>query len=286
MGSLVGPFLGSARVQEPPTTPARPKSAEGSPKPLKQPKSCGAGAERSAKAISKCGKRSGAGSQSVAFLKKYPQSSQRNADLLRADRSDLQLRNFRKPPNTPNAWSRYRPTILHQRPRDPVAGVRHAPGWRRAISYCSRVIDSIGKLDAGDKSPKVSAEEWNNERKRDRGALLLVGGRLYQKLSDLPNAQANFEESYRLNPSSQAAEGLAEVAELRKDLPTAIQQYARASRSPRSDRRNRARTERNWAPHGWLMDRKTVWAITRCAADEQPPPGPATAKLMRAARRL
>jgi thiol-disulfide isomerase/thioredoxin len=164
------------------------------------------------------------------FLKKYPESSQRTQIYRALIEADLQLREF------PRA-TEYAERMVALSPNDTSINVLaiqllerygDAPGWRRAISYCLRVLDSLGKLDASDKSPKVSAAEWDTERKRDRAALLLVRGRLYQKLTDLPNAQVNFEESYRLNPSSQAAEGLGELAELRKDLPTAVQQYARA----------------------------------------------------------
>jgi len=53
-------------------------------------------------------------------------------------------------------------------------------------------------------------------------------GRLRMKLKDNAEAQKDLEESYREQPSAAAAAKLGELAELRRDLPSAITQYARA----------------------------------------------------------
>jgi thiol-disulfide isomerase/thioredoxin len=58
--------------------------------------------------------------------------------------------------------------------------------------------------------------------------VLLLRGRLYLKLHETAKAQKDFEDSYAFDPSAGAAEKLGEIAELNKDLPRAIQQYARA----------------------------------------------------------
>jgi thiol-disulfide isomerase/thioredoxin len=234
LGLLFGLTLTPAAIaQDASAAPQKSKSADSAPKSSKATEAQAAALEQSdlQKAISDAENDRAALARNLeGFLKKYPESSQRTQIYRALIEADLQLREF------PQATD-YAERMVALSPNDTSINVLaiqllerygDASGWRRAISYCSRVLDSIGKMDASDKSPKVSAEEWDKERKRDRAALLLVRGRLYQKLTDLPNAQVNFEESYRLNPSSQAAEGLAEVAELRKDLPTAIQQYARA----------------------------------------------------------
>jgi thiol-disulfide isomerase/thioredoxin len=57
---------------------------------------------------------------------------------------------------------------------------------------------------------------------------LLLRGDLYLKLKDTAAAQKDFAASYGELPSAGAAEKLGEVAELSKDLPGAIKQYARA----------------------------------------------------------
>jgi thiol-disulfide isomerase/thioredoxin len=88
------------------------------------------------------------------------------------------------------------------------------------------VIEQVSGISTTEKSPRVSNEDWETEKKHDKAALLLVRGRLYQKLNDLPNAQKDFEGSYTLEPSAAAAEKLGELAELRKDPNTAIREYA------------------------------------------------------------
>jgi len=101
-------------------------------------------------------------------------------------------------------------------------------GLRRAANYASRVLDFVDRSSPEDKSPRISQEEWAAERKRDRSSVLFLRGRLEIKLKDASAAQKDFEASYAVLPSASAAEQLGEIAELKKDLHTAIQQYARA----------------------------------------------------------
>jgi len=51
-------------------------------------------------------------------------------------------------------------------------------------------------------------------------------GRLELKLKDTVAAQKDFEASYAILPGATAAEQLGEIAEMKKDLNGAIQQYA------------------------------------------------------------
>jgi thiol-disulfide isomerase/thioredoxin len=102
------------------------------------------------------------------------------------------------------------------------------PGYRRAVFYTSRVLEHLERAPMTEKSPRVSTEEWETGKKRDRSALLVLRGRLYQKLGDTPDAQADFEASYALLPGATAAEQLGEIAELKKDWNAAILEYARA----------------------------------------------------------
>jgi thiol-disulfide isomerase/thioredoxin len=163
-----------------------------------------------------------------AFLKKYPESSQR-AQIYRAlVEATLQLRDY------PRA-TEYAERLVALRPDDTSITVLaiqlldkygDSSGWRRAITYCSRVIEQVGGMSATEKSPRVSNEDWETEKKHDKAALLLVRGRLYQKLNDMPNAQKDLEASYALEPTAAAAEKLGELAELRKDPNTAIREYA------------------------------------------------------------
>jgi thiol-disulfide isomerase/thioredoxin len=99
---------------------------------------------------------------------------------------------------------------------------------RRATSYATRVLEVVERSSPGEKSPKISQEEWAMEKKSDRMSLLALRGRLELKLKDTAAAQKDFEAGYALQPNATSAERLGEIAELKKDLNTAIQQYARA----------------------------------------------------------
>ncbi len=165
-----------------------------------------------------------------AFLKKYPESSQRPQIYRALVESSLQLRDF------PRAVD-YSERLVSLNPNDisnTVLTIQllnrygDAPGYRRAVFYCSRVIEYVDHTSQTDKSPRVSSEDWENSKKRDKSSLLLVRGDLYLKLNDNANAQKDFEASYTLIPNAAAAEKLGALAELNKDLNTAIQEYARA----------------------------------------------------------
>ena len=99
---------------------------------------------------------------------------------------------------------------------------------RRATNYATRVLEFVERSSSGEKSPKISQEEWAMEKKRDRTSVLTMRGRLELNLKDPVAAQKDFEASYTIRPSSAAAEQLGEIAELKKDSNGAIQQYARA----------------------------------------------------------
>ena len=101
-------------------------------------------------------------------------------------------------------------------------------GLHRATNYATRVLEFVERRSPEEKSPRISQEEWAAQKKRDRMSVLSLRGRLEVKLKDQADAQKDFEASYAILPSAAAAEQLGELAELRKDLNTAIQQYAKA----------------------------------------------------------
>jgi thiol-disulfide isomerase/thioredoxin len=164
------------------------------------------------------------------FLQKYPESSQR-AQIFRAlVESTLQLRDFSRA-------TEYAERLVAINPEDISMTLlaiqlldRHgdAVGWRRGVSYCTRVIDQLSRTPLSEKSPRVSTDEWETDKRRDKSSLLLVRGRLYKRLNEIPNAQKDFETSYALLPNAAAAERLGEIAEMKKDPTLAVQDYARA----------------------------------------------------------
>ena len=90
----------------------------------------------------------------------------------------------------------------------------------------------VDRTSVSDKSPRESPEAWENDKKRDKASLLLVRGRLYQKLNELQSAQKDYEESYALQPSAMAAMKLGELAELRKDQIAASRMSSEHSHWP------------------------------------------------------
>jgi thiol-disulfide isomerase/thioredoxin len=99
---------------------------------------------------------------------------------------------------------------------------------RRAITYATRVYESVHGTPLSDKSPRVSTEEWEEQKRRDESAVLALRGRLESRLQDSGSARKDFEESYRLLPNASAAVKLGEFAELAKDYNGAALEYARA----------------------------------------------------------
>jgi len=185
----------------------------------------------------------------LEFLQKYPQSSQRSQIYRAVVESSLQLRDF------PTA-TEYAERLVALNPEDlnnnvlAVQLLEHygdTAGWYRGTYYCSRVLDMVTREAVGEKSPRISGDEFERDKSRNAAAIILVRGRLYQKLNDLTNAEKDFTLSYKLLPAAPAAERLGELAEIRKDLPTAIHQYAiafslsdsREPSSPRADLRKK-----------------------------------------------
>jgi thiol-disulfide isomerase/thioredoxin len=101
-------------------------------------------------------------------------------------------------------------------------------GLRRAVTYATRVYDSVHGSPIADKSPRVSVAEWEGQKKRDESAVLALRGKLEGRLQDTGAARKDFELSYALLPNATAAVKLGEFDELAKDYGSAATHYARA----------------------------------------------------------
>jgi thiol-disulfide isomerase/thioredoxin len=99
---------------------------------------------------------------------------------------------------------------------------------RRAVTYATRVLDYVNRTSSSERSPRVSEEQWNLEKKSDQASTLFLRGGIFMKLKDFAAAQKDFQASYQLLPAAGAAERLGEIAELRNDWNSAITEYARA----------------------------------------------------------
>src|SRR5205823_569879 len=101
-------------------------------------------------------------------------------------------------------------------------------GFRRAVSYSTRILDLVERASPSERSSRVSLEQWEQQKKSDLANTHFLRGDLYFKLRDYDAARKDLPASYETLPSAAAAERLGETAELQKDLNTAIQEYARA----------------------------------------------------------
>ena len=164
------------------------------------------------------------------YLKKYPSSPQRPQIYRALVEASLQLRDNSRAAD-------YAERIVSLSPDDisiTILAIQlleqqgDEAGLRRAVNYSGRVLELVERTTPNEKSPRVSQEEWALQKKRDRMSVLSLRGRLEQKLHDTVAAQKDFEASYEVLPSATSAEQLGEIAEMRKDLNAAIQQYARA----------------------------------------------------------
>ena len=164
-----------------------------------------------------------------AFLQKYPEAPQRTRIYRALVESTLQLRDNTRAMN-------YAERIIALNPDDismELIAIQlleqygDEAGLKRAVSYATRVLDFVNRPN-DEKSPKVSQEEFVSSKNHDRMTVLVFRGRLYLKLKDNAKAEKDFSDAYAFEPSAIAAEKMGEIAELNKDLPRAIQQYARA----------------------------------------------------------
>ncbi|HXY23573.1 MAG TPA: redoxin family protein [Candidatus Acidoferrum sp.] len=164
------------------------------------------------------------------YLKKYPASPQRSQIYRALVEASLQLKDSARAAD-------YAERIVSLNPEDvsiTILAIQlleqqgDEAGLRRAVSYSGRVLTMVEGTSPSEKSPRISTEEWAQQKKRDRMSVLALRGRLELKLKDTSAAQQDFTASYAILPSANAAEQLGEIAELNKDLNTAIQQYARA----------------------------------------------------------
>ncbi|MGC2671900.1 MAG: thioredoxin domain-containing protein [Candidatus Acidiferrum sp.] len=164
------------------------------------------------------------------FLKKYPESQQRPQIYRALVEASLQLQDSVRAAD-------YAERIVALAPEDismTVLAIQllerngDEAALRRAVNYSTRMLEYVQRNTSEEKSPKISKEEWEAEQKRDEVNILALRGRLNFKLHDTAAAEKDFRASMALSPSALAGEKLGEIAELNKDLPAAIREYARA----------------------------------------------------------
>jgi thiol-disulfide isomerase/thioredoxin len=105
---------------------------------------------------------------------------------------------------------------------------------QRAAGYVTRVLDRIEKSAPADKSPRMSLEDWRNNQDQLRAALYNLRGQIEKSQHDYDAAAKDLRLSYSILPNAIAAEQLGELAEMRRDSVTAIDEYILAFDLPES----------------------------------------------------
>ena len=95
----------------------------------------------------------------------------------------------------------------------------------RASGYVSRVLDRVEKSAPAEKSPRMSLEDWRDNQDQLRAALYNLRGQIEKSQHDYDAAAKDLRMSYSIHPSAVAAEQLGELAEMRRDSATAIDEY-------------------------------------------------------------
>lgn len=101
-------------------------------------------------------------------------------------------------------------------------------GQRRAVTYATRVYETVHATPISEKSPRVSVGEWEDQKARDESAMMALRGKLEERLGDQTAARNDYQASYTLRPNTAAALKLGEIEELAKNYNSAATQYARA----------------------------------------------------------
>lgn len=95
----------------------------------------------------------------------------------------------------------------------------------RASGYVTRVLDRVEKSQPTDKSPRLSLQDWHDNQDQLRAALYNLRGQIEKSQHDYDAAAKDLRMSYAIHPSAIAAEQLGELAEMRRDSGTAIDEY-------------------------------------------------------------
>ena len=71
-------------------------------------------------------------------------------------------------------------------------------GFRRALSYSTRILDLVERASPSERSARVSLEQWEQQKKSDLANTHFLRGDLYFKLKDYDAARKDLEISYEI----------------------------------------------------------------------------------------
>ncbi|HEY7826453.1 MAG TPA: thioredoxin domain-containing protein, partial [Candidatus Acidoferrales bacterium] len=104
----------------------------------------------------------------------------------------------------------------------------------RASGYVSRVLDRVEKSAAADRPARTSLEDWRAQHDDVRSGLYYVRGNIEKTQKNYDAATKDLQTSYSVVPNALAAQSLGEIAELRHDTQTAVEEYTLAFVLPES----------------------------------------------------
>jgi thiol-disulfide isomerase/thioredoxin len=102
----------------------------------------------------------------------------------------------------------------------------------RAGGYATRVLDRVEKMQPDERPARESVAEWQTSQQQLRSALYYVRGHVENSQKNYESAVKDLQASYFTCPNALAAKLLGEIAEMRKDLDTAMEEYALAFALP------------------------------------------------------
>lgn len=97
-----------------------------------------------------------------------------------------------------------------------------------AHAYVTRVIDHTLNSFAFQRPERLSLAEWQDRHTQLLLSLYLVRGDIQKSLHHYDEAAKDYQSSLTTRPNPAAAEGLGDIAEMRNNLPGAIEQYLQA----------------------------------------------------------
>ncbi|MGH9714332.1 MAG: thioredoxin domain-containing protein [Candidatus Acidiferrales bacterium] len=95
----------------------------------------------------------------------------------------------------------------------------------RAYGYISRVLDRIEKSKPDERPARSSLADWQEHRDNLRAALYFLRGQIEDSQHKYQAATKDLKLSFEIRPNAAAAKTLGEIAEMRRDLPVAIEEY-------------------------------------------------------------
>jgi len=102
----------------------------------------------------------------------------------------------------------------------------------RAGGYITRVLDRADKTLPDERPPTESVAEWEEGQRLLRAALYYARGQIENLQHDYDTAVRDLQHSDATHPNALAAERLGEIAEMKGDTATAIEEYTRAFALP------------------------------------------------------